>query len=331
MKNMKYRNFTQFWIMLLAICGISWSASAQQEVFYSQYMFNTMAINPAYAGSRDVLSITALGRYQWIGVNGAPKTHSLTLDMPFQNEKMGVGISVYNDNIGKWNTTGLNLAYAYKFKLTERTTMSLGVQPTLLNVSANLSQVKTYEGSDPSFGDDISRFVFNAGLGMFISNDRAYFGVSVPQLIEQRISPNPDSDGKTQRHYFAMMGFVLGNGHFKLKPSTVVRVTRGAPVGLDGNLNLWYRDKIAIGFSARKSQMVFSGTDQMDALVGMLELQLTPQLRIGFAYDTSLGKFNETGEEKNFYKKIAGTPTYEGFLRYEFGFGKDKIVTPRYF
>ena len=330
-ENMKYLNFTKFWITVAAICGISLSAFAQQEVFYSQYMFNTMAINPAYAGSRDVLSITALGRYQWMGVNGSPKTHSLTLDMPFQNEKMGIGLSVYNDNIGRWNTSGVNLAYAYKFKLTERTTMSLGVQPTITNVSVKLSEVKTYEGSDPSFEADVSRFVFNAGLGMFISNDKAYFGVSVPQLIEQRISPNVNSEGKTQRHYFAMMGFVLGNGNFKLKPSTVIRVTKNAPVGLDGNLNLWYRDKIAIGFSARKSQMVFSGTDQMDALVGMLELQLTPQLRIGFAYDTSLGKFNENSEGQNFYKKIAGTPTYEGFLRYEFGFSKDKIVTPRYF
>ena len=328
---MKYLNFTQFWIVFLTILGISGSASAQQEVFYSQYMFNTLAINPAYAGSRDVLSITALGRYQWMGVNGAPQTHSLTLDMPFQNEKMGLGLTAYNDKIGRWNTTGFNLAYAYKFKLTERTTMSLGLQPTVTNVSVNLLNVRTYEGSDPSFEDDVSRFVFNAGLGMFISNDKAYFGISVPQLIEQRISPNTDSEGKSQRHYFAMMGFVVGNGNFKLKPSTVVRVTRGAPVGLDGNLNLWYRDKIAIGVSARKSQMVFSGTDQMDALVGMLELQLTPQLRIGFAYDTSLGKLSEDSDGKSFYKRISGTPTYEGFLRFEFGFSKDKIITPRYF
>jgi type IX secretion system PorP/SprF family membrane protein len=325
---MKYfsRRYLVFFLLLGAL-----SSKAQQEVLYSQYMFNAMAINPAYAGSRDILSITALGRYQWIGVNGAPKTHSLTLDMPFQNEKMGVGITAYNDNIGKWNTTGVNLAYAYKFKLSERTTMSLGLQPTFMNVSANLSRVKTFEGEDPSFVDDLSRFVFNAGLGTFISNDKAYIGISVPQIIEQRISPNPDATGKTQRHYFAMAGFVMGSGKFKVKPSTVVRVTKGAPVGLDGNINVWYRDKISLGFSARKSQMVFSGTDQMDALVGMLELQLTPQLRIGFAYDTALGKFNEEVDGQTFYKKIAGTPTYEGYLRFEFGFSKDKIITPRYF
>ncbi len=322
--------FTRICLVIGGLC-MALTSQAQQEVLYSQYMFNMLALNPAYAGSRDVLSITALGRYQWVGVNGAPNTHSLTLDMPFQNEKMGVGITAYNDNIGKWNTTGLNLAYAYKFKLTERTTMSLGLQPTVMNVSANLAGVKTFEGGDPSFVDDISRFLVNAGLGTFISNDKAYFGISVPQLIEQRISPNPDGKGKTQRHYFAMMGLVLGKGHFKVKPSTVIRVTKGAPVGLDGNLNVWYRDKISLGVSARKSQMVFSGTDQMDAFVGMVELQLTPQLRLGFAYDTALGRLNEEIDGQTFYKKIAGTPTYEGYLRFEFGFSKDKIITPRYF
>ncbi len=330
---MKYLNFTKLLVVLFAGCGLflSKQASAQQEVFYSQYMFNTMAINPAYAGSRDVLSVTALGRYQWIGVNGAPRTHSLTVDMPFQNEKMGVGLTVYNDNIGKWNTTGFNLAYAYKFKLSERTTMSLGLQPTVTQVSAYLSQVKLIDPNDPNFSEDLGRTVFNAGLGTFISNDKAYIGISVPQLIEQRISPNPASVGRIQRHYFAMMGFVVGNGNFKLKPSTVIRITKGAPLGLDGNLNLWYRDRIAIGVSGRKSQMVFSGQDVVDALVGMIELQLTPQLRLGVAMDFNRGKLDANYDNSNFYKKVVGTPTYEGFIRYEFGYGKDKIITPRYF
>jgi type IX secretion system PorP/SprF family membrane protein len=331
---MKYLNFTKLWVGLFFCCGLLTvkSASAQQEVFYSQYMFNTMAINPAYAGSRDVLSVTALGRYQWIGVPGAPTTYSLTLDMPFQNEKMGVGLTGYNDQIGEYKTTGVNLAYSYKFKLTERTTMSLGLQPSFTNVNANLLDVKNMQDpGDPAFADNLSRTIFNAGLGTFISNDRAYFGFSVPQLIEQRLSPNPDSEGKIQRHYFAMMGFVLGKGNVKLKPSTVIRMTKGAPMGLDANLNLWYRDIIAFGVSGRKSQMVFSGTDQMDAVVLMLELQLTPQLRIGTAYDYSFGKLNANYSDQNFWKNVSGTPTFEGFLRYEFGFGKDKIITPRYF
>ncbi len=290
-----------------------------------------MAINPAYAGSRDVLSITALGRYQWIGIPGAPKTHSLTLDMPFRNEKMGVGLTAYNDNLGKFNTTGFNLAYAYKFKLTERTTMSLGLQPTFTSVSAGLSQVRNIQDNDPLFQQDVSKILFNAGLGTFISNDRAYIGISIPQLIEQRISPSLSGESKIQRHYFAMMGFVMGKGNFKVKPSTVVRLTKGAPLGFDGNINVWYKDFIALGVSGRKSQMVFSGQDVMDAVVLMGELQLTPQLRFGVAYDWNQGALNKSGEANSKVRKITGTPTWEGFLRYEFGFGKDRIITPRYF
>ena len=330
---MKYFDFKRLRLGLLI--GLSLlggkSVLAQQEVFYSQYMFNMMAINPAYAGSRDVLSITALGRYQWVGVPGAPRTHSLTLDMPFRNEKMGIGLTAYNDNIGKFNTTGFNLAYAYKIRLGERTTMSLGVQPTFSSVSALLSDVKNVDLGDPSFSEDISKTIFNAGLGTFISNDRAYLGFSVPQLIEQKISPNPESEGVIQRHYFVMAGVVLGKGNVKLKPSTVVRLTKGAPLGFDLNLNLWYRDKVAIGVSGRKSQMEFSGKDQLDAVVGMLEFQLTPQLRIGTAMDFNLGRLDADYEGKTFYKKLVSTPTYEGFLRYEFGFRKDRIITPRYF
>lgn len=329
---MKHLKFTKLAVILLVVSVFTAKDTyAQQEVFYSQYMFNTMAINPAYAGSRDVLSITALGRYQWIGVPGAPTTHSLTLDMPFRNEKMGVGLTVYNDKIGKWNTSGVNLAYAYKFKLSEKTTMSLGLQPTATNVSLHLTDVQNIEEGDPRFEYDVARWIFNAGLGTFISNDRAYFGFSVPQLIEQRIAPNDEGEGRIQRHYFAMAGVVLGKGNIKVKPSTVVRMTKGAPLGFDLNVNMWYRDFIAIGFSGRKSQMVFSGKDQVDAIVGMLELQLNRQLRVGFAYDSSIGKFDENYETNSRMKRFFTTPTYEGFIRYEFGFAKDKIITPRYF
>src|SRR6218665_558866 len=99
-------------VMLAWGLSIGFQANAQQEVMYSQYMFNTLAINPSYAGSRDVLSLTALGRYQWIGVPGSPNTHSFSLDMPIKNEKMGLGLTAFNDAIGIANNTGINLAYA---------------------------------------------------------------------------------------------------------------------------------------------------------------------------------------------------------------------------
>lgn len=324
-------------VVFLILCLVSSTKIfAQQEVMYSQYMFNTLAINPAYAGSRDVLSLTALGRYQWLERNipGSPTTYSFSLDMPIKNEKMGIGLVAYNDAIGVADNTGLNLAYSYRFKIGAKTTMSLGLQPTITNVSQALSKVNNLvDLNDPIFSVDRSRFMFNAGLGMFISNDKSYFGFSVPQMIEQKITPDdPNSIGKIKRHYFAMMGFVIGKGNFKIKPSTMLRYTNGSPLGIDGNINFWFKDKIALGVSGRKSQTVLSGQDNIDAIVGMFELQLTPQIRLGYAYDYNNNRLNtQSSGNSVLYNKLVGTPTHEWLLRYEFGYGKSKILTPRYF
>jgi type IX secretion system PorP/SprF family membrane protein len=311
-------------------------SNAQQEVMYSQYMFNTLAINPSYAGSRDVLSLTALGRYQWLGVNGAPTTYSFTLDMPVKNEKMGLGLMAYTDAIGWSRTTGINIPYAYRVKVGTKSTLALGVQLGVDYISNNLSNVANIGLNDPSFSEasDVNKMFPNAGAGLFLSNDKGYIGLSAPKLIENKLSSytidGVTYDTKQRRHYFAMMGFVIGNGNVKFKPSTMLRYTKGAPLGIDGNVNVWFRDKIALGFSARKSQATLSGQDVMDALVGIFELQLTPQLRMGYSYDynrTSLNSISNTNKAT----RLTGTPTHEGLLRYEFGYSKDKILTPRYF
>lgn len=322
-------------ILLVAILAAG-KANAQQEVMYSQYMFNTLAINPSYAGSRDVLSLTALGRYQWIGVPGSPTTYSFTLDMPVKNEKMGLGIMAYTDAIGVSRTTGMNIPYAYRLKLGARTTLSLGVQFGLDHISNNLSNVANVELGDAVFDgtSDVNRLFPNVGTGIFISNDRAYIGISAPKLLENKLSVY-EFEGKTfqttqRRHWFAMMGFVVGKGNVKVKPSAMLRYTNGSPLGIDANINLWLRDKIALGVSARKSQATLSGQEVMDAIIGMFELQLTPQLRIGYSYDYNMTRLNNQANS-SLSKTLTGTPTHEGLLRYEFGYGKDKILTPRYF
>ncbi len=318
--------------MLAVGLTAGFNANAQQEVMYSQYMFNTLAINPAYAGSRDVLSLTALGRYQWIGVPGSPNTHSFSLDMPIRNEKMGLGLTAFNDAIGIANNTGVNLSYAYRMKVGDRTTLSLGVQGGVTNVSLAFSNIKEISDiNDPAFNSNanINKLIPNVGGGLFISNDRSYLGFSVPQIIEQKL---PGSQtGKVQRHYFMMMGFVIGKGNLKVKPSTMIRYTNGVGLGLDGNINFWIKDKIALGVSGRKSQTVLAGQDAIDAVVGMFELQLTPQLRVGYAYDYNMNRLNEKTNAGSTYNKLTGTPTHEWLLRYEFGYGKNKILTPRYF
>lgn len=324
----------RFTLAILAIISTAGTVFAQQEIMYSQYMFNTLALNPAYAGSRDVLSLTAVGRYQWINsIDGAPKTHSFSLDMPIKNEKMGIGIIAYNDAIGVSNNTGINLAYSYRFKIGSRTTMALGLQPTITNVSLKLSQVNTLiDATDPIFnGKDNNKMLFNAGLGLYMSNDKGYLGFSVPQIIEQKYITASDKNKEgvgTDRHYFLTMGMVFGKGNVKIKPSLLTRYVNGSPLGIDGNINVWFRDKISFGVSGRKSQPGFIKGEEFDAAVGMVEIQLTPQLRLGYAYDYNQNKLNLGSDT---FKKFIGTPTHEWLLRYEFGYGKSKILTPRYF
>lgn len=329
-------------LLLVGALSLSYQTFAQQEAMFSQYMFNTLAINPAYAGSRDVLSLTALGRYQWVGVEGAPKTFTFSMDSPIKNEKMGLGLQVTRDEVGLQKNTGVYGTYAYRIKVGPRSTLSFGVQGGATNVRWALSDAQNLtDGTDNVFlgASDQNKILPNVGGGIYLSNDKGYIGISCPQIMQNTISNFNLADslgkgniGKTRRHYFAMMGFVIGKGSFKIKPSTMVRYTQGAPLGFDGNLNFWIKDKIAFGVSGRISQFQAMGQDSrnlFDAAIGMIELQLTPQFKLGYAYDFTSNKLND--QSKSGVNRLLGIPTHEVLLRYEFGFGKNKILTPRYF
>lgn len=335
--NLKSRLAT---LLLVGALSVSYQTFAQQEAMFSQYMFNTLAINPAYAGSRDVLSLTTLGRYQWVGVEGAPKTFTFSMDSPIKNEKMGLGFQVTRDEVGLQKNTGIYLTYAYRIKVGPRSTLSFGVQGGATNVRWALSDAQNLTNpNDYIFlgANDQNNILPNVGGGIYLSNDKGYIGISCPQIMQNAISKFTPTDGKstagkTQRHYFAMMGFVVGKGSFKIKPSTMIRYTQGAPLGFDGNVNFWIKDKISFGVSGRISQFQAMGQDSkslFDAAIGMIELQLTPQFKLGYAYDFTSNKLND--ESKTGINRFLGIPTHEILLRYEFGFGKDKILTPRYF
>jgi type IX secretion system PorP/SprF family membrane protein len=313
----------------LLILGIgSRPAQAQQDKMFSQYMFNTMALNPAYAGSRDVLSATALYRSQWVGIEGAPRTATFTADMPLRSERVGVGLQLYSDQIGVQTETGAFASYAFRFRVGDKTTVSLGVQGGAANYNIRLSQVKTDPngtgGTDPAFTSDINEWLPNFGTGVYISNDKSYFGVSVPRLLKNnltRYSDGANTRAQERRHVYTMAGFVVSlSPVLKLKPSFLVKYVDGAPLGLDGNLNLWINDRIAIGTSFRKNNYSSWGNFSSDAIVGLLELQVSDQFRIGYAYDRTLNRLQGYGPS-----------SHEVMLRYEFGFGKSKILTPRYF
>ncbi|GAB3904136.1 type IX secretion system membrane protein PorP/SprF [Larkinella knui] len=328
------RNFTRkFGKVALLLVGMAGTrqVQAQQDHMFSQYMFNMMAMNPAYAGSRDVLSMTALYRNQWGGIEGAPQTTTFTIDMPVNRERIGLGLQLFNDRIGEYNTTGAYASYAFRIKVGSRSTLGLGIQAGASSFQVDLSKVKTDQGNDPAFAQNVSKILPNFGTGIYLSNDKTYIGVSVPQLIKNKISDYDSGQGSRatqRRHAYAMAGFVVRlSSVLKLKPSTLVKYVEGAPLGIDGNLNFWIADRVALGVSYRRNQFnsYESALHQgkvytQDAIVGIVEVQLSEQLRLGYAYDQMLNKL-----------QTFKLPSHEIMLRYELGFGKNKILTPRYF
>ncbi len=300
---------------ILLASGIALTAinvNAQQSPAYSQYMFNMLAVNPAYAGSRDVLSMTALYRQQWSGIDGAPKTFSFSADMPVAREKVGLGINLYNDRIGVSNTTGFGTNYAFRIR-TGKGTLALGLSASITQYRADYTSLSTSPNgqSDPSFNQNINTVKPNFGAGLYYSTDFFYAGIAVPTLVSYNISGLDSVVSYQKRSFFGMAGVVFKlSDEIRLKPSTMVKYMSGAPMQIDLNANLWLRDIIGLGASYRTG----------DAILGMIEVQATPNFRLGYAYDYPLTRL-----------RTYSSGSHEIMLRYEFATKRNKIVSPRYF
>ncbi len=294
------------------------AAKAQQDAMYTQYMFNTLAINPAYAGSRNVLSVTGLFRSQWIGIDGAPETQTLSFDTSIPGKRVGLGLQVFNDKIGITRTTGAYASYAYRIRM-ERGTLALGLQAGFAKYRADFTSVRLNSGSpvDYAFNYNLNELLPNFGAGAYYNSDRFYVGVSVPHLLNNKLN-NPSSvvvtNGLVARQYlhlFITSGYVFNMGDdFKLKPSFLFKGAMGAPVQLDVNANFWIKDKISLGAQYRTG----------DAFAALMELQISDQLRMGYSYDRTISKL-----------QTYNSGSHEVMLRYEFGFERDRILAPRYF
>ena len=176
---LQYAKIKQWTVLVLLTLGVgSTEVRAQQDKMYSQYMFNMLALNPAYAGSRDVLSATGLYRNQWVNVDGAPKTMTFTLDAPLNKERVGLGIQAYNDQIGLQNETGLFASYAFRIKVGDRSTLALGLQAGAVSFRWDLSEARFTPGGtfDPAATTNISKILPNFGTGIYLSNDKSYLG-----------------------------------------------------------------------------------------------------------------------------------------------------------
>lgn len=300
--------------LLLCFCLLLFGNSirAQQEPMYSQYMFNMLQINPAYAGNRAVDNITTLYRKQWVGIPGAPTTASLSWDRGQDNSNVGYGLQIYNDRIGIENTLGFQAFYSFKIQF-EKSYLSLGLSGGVLNYQATFSNVATAQGGDPLFQEDVNGWIPTAGIGVLYASERWYAGFSVPALLETKISTNNEQvTTSANNHYFLTMGYVFDiSDALKLKPSVLVKAVKGAPVEYDFNTNIWIQNTLGLGLSYRTH----------DAFVAMLELQIAPEFRLGYAYDYTISNLRS-------YSK----GTHELMLRFEFNNKKDqRFLSPRYY
>jgi type IX secretion system PorP/SprF family membrane protein len=282
----------------------------QQDSQFTQYMYNTVNINPAYAGSRGVMSIFALHRAQWIGLNGAPVTNALSINTPLSRSNVGLGISIINDKIAAAQENTFSTDLSYTITTSESFKLSFGIKGTANIFNVDASQLNPVDPNDDSL-QNYNKFTPNVGAGVYFYSDKAYVGFSVPNFIEsERYSDNEVAILKEKINYYLMAGYVFElNDVIKFKPAMLTKVVQGAPIQMDISGNIMFMNKFSIGVAYRLNAAI-------SALAGF---QVTNGLFIGYGYDY------ETTNLRNF-----SSGSHEIFLRYEI-FNNNQIITPRLF
>jgi type IX secretion system PorP/SprF family membrane protein len=288
------------------------SIYAQQEAQYSQYMYNTISVNPAYAGSRDVLSVLALHRSQWVGFEGAPTTSTFSINTPIPETNLGLGISAISDRIGPTEQTTVSGDISYTIRLSEKTNFSFGAKGTASFFSFDQYKVTPFQANDPKWKSLSSTMSPNFGVGMYLHADKYYLGLSIPNLMESNFYNDNDIAINSQiRNYYLIGGYVFDVSNLiKFKPAIVSKIVTGAPVQLDLSGNTLFMNKFVLGAAYRWDA----------AISGLAGFQVNDALFVGYSYDfdtTNLSRYNYG--------------SHEIFIRYELIYKKDKLVSPRFF
>lgn len=291
---------------------------AQSEPMFSQYSFNEIYINPAYAGSHEALSVTSVLREQWANLEGAPKTKTFTVHAPVFENAIGLGLTIYRDEIGVSSQTGYFANYAYKIK-TNRGTLSLGLLGGVSGYQERLSEVKT-NSKDAQFSINTPvSYAPNFGFGVYYNTKKFYAGVSAPRMMDNKLIINQDQsiervEGKfagNELHYFLASGFVFDvNPVLKLRPSGMLKVVFNAPIEYDLNFSTLLYNALWVGTGYRSG----------DAINFLSAIQISNQFRVGYSYDYTITPL----------RKVAGG-THEFSMNYIFKYKNKKITSPRYF
>jgi type IX secretion system PorP/SprF family membrane protein len=298
-------------ILLFALIFTSIVSYGQQDAQFTQYMYNTINVNPAYAGSRGAMSIFALHRTQWVGLHGAPTTNAVSINTPLNSSRLGLGVSIVNDKIGPTHENTISADLSYTVPTSETFKLSFGIKATANLFDLDVSRLSPKQAGDLSL-QNFNKFTPNIGAGIYLHSDKAYIGLSIPNFIEtNRYDDNDVKMFKEKKSYYLIGGYVFDlSSSIKFKPALLTKMVEGAPLQVDISANFLFNDKFMIGAAYRVSAA-------MSAMVGF---QISDGMYIGYGYDletTNLDNYN--------------SGSHEIFLRYEIFKNNKKITTPRFF
>lgn len=300
--------------MVVLVFLVSGMLQSQQDAQYTQYMYNTVSVNPAYAGSRGQMSIAALYRAQWVGLEGAPTTQTLNAHSPIGYRGVGLGVSIVNDKIGPTSETNFDVDFSYTVWTSTEGRLSFG-----LKASANLLDVRFSElnqfTTDPNLQQNIdNRFSPNIGAGIYYHTQKFYAGLSVPRFLQtSHFDESTLSTAKEQMNFYLITGYVWDlNPNLKFKPTILTKLVQGAPLQVDLSANFMLVDKFIVG-AAYRWDAAFSG---------MLGFNLSNKFLIGLAYDREVTELGNAAFNDG---------SFEVILRYDFIHTKDNLKSPRFF
>ena len=298
--------------ILTIICAfILQSMYSQQDSQYTQYMYNTPLVNPAYAGSRETITAFLLHRNQWVGLEGAPVTNNFSINMPVGDSNFGVGLNFVNDEIGPVSENEISADFAYFIQVSENYKLSLGLKGTANLFQLDVNKLRVFDPTDPQFQNMDTEFSPNVGAGLYLFSDKTYFGLSVPSFFESyRYNDNNIEITKEKMHFYFIAGHVFTlSENIDFKPALLSKIVEGAPLQADVTANFLFFDKLTLGAAYRWDASV-------SALAGF---QISDSWFIGYGYDletTKLANYN--------------SGSHEIFLRYEF-FNRSRVSAPRFF
>lgn len=266
-------------VLLVVVLAGPLTLKAQQDPVYTQYIYNMLSINPAYAGTQNFLHLNTLTRLQWVGMDGAPKTFSLGVHTPVENRKIGLGLTVVSDEVGPVNNTHITLNYAYRITVFENMTLSMGIKGGITSYRADINDLTVIDENDPNFISDEKKIMPNLGIGFYLYGEKYFVGFSIPKLLETSIDEEYASTFKDlQRHYYIVAGYNMQLAtNWTFKPTLYTRMVSGAPSSNDITLQFIYDKRFGFGAMYRVG----------DALGAFIDVEINNQLTMGYGYDFS--------------------------------------------